>query len=57
MSKQSYRPSIFQGFNFTKDNQDVVGHVVALTVGGVEYKADLAVEDPTKIAKDKYYGK
>lgn len=53
MSKQSYRPSIVQGFNFQKDNQDTVGHITALKIGDVEYKADLEVQDPMSIKDGK----
>jgi hypothetical protein len=51
MSKQSYRPSIEQGFNFQKDNQDLVGHITGLKIGANKFAADLAVQDPTAIDK------
>lgn len=47
--KQSYRLSIIQGFNFQKDNQDLVGHITELKIGSTKYEADLKVQDPTKV--------
>jgi len=49
VEKQSYRPSIIQGFNFHKDNQDLVGHITELKIGSTKYEADLKVQDPTKV--------
>ena len=49
VEKQSYRPSIIQGFNFQKENQDLLGHITELKIGGQAYGADFEVQDPTKV--------
>lgn len=43
--------SVYQGFNFKKDIQDQVGHLVALTIGTEEISADLNIVDPTDVSK------
>ncbi len=47
MAANSYNCSTYQGFNFQKDSQDIVGHIVALKVGTSQLSADLSVTDPT----------
>lgn len=47
MAQNSYSCSVYQGFNFQKDGQDLVGHIVALKVGTSQLSADLSVTDPT----------
>ncbi len=47
MATNSYNCSVYQGFNFQKDAQDQVGHIVALKVGTSQLSADLSVTDPT----------
>ena len=47
MAANSYNCSVYQGFSFQKDGQDLVGHIVALTVGTSPVTADLSVTDPT----------
>lgn len=47
MASNSYNCSTYQGFNFQKDSQDLVGHIVALKVGTSQLSADLSVTDPT----------
>lgn len=47
MAVNSYNCSVYQGFNFQKDAQDIVGHIVALTLGTQAVTADLSVTDPT----------
>lgn len=47
MAENSYNCSVNQGFNFQKDAQDLVGHIVALNVGGNDLTADLTLTDPT----------
>jgi len=47
MAANSYNCSVYQGFNFQKDSQDIVGHIVALTLGTQAVTADLSVTDPT----------
>jgi len=47
MAVNSYSCSVYQGFNFQKDGQDIVGHIVALKVGTSQLSADLSVTDPT----------
>ena len=44
--------NVIQGFNFEKDSQDRIGHLVSLKIGDIQYEADLKVEDPTKIGDD-----
>ncbi|MEN6439488.1 MAG: hypothetical protein ABFD97_13015 [Syntrophobacter sp.] len=47
MATNSYNCSVYQGFNFQKDSQDQVGHIVALKLGTSQLSADLSVTDPT----------
>lgn len=47
MAVTSLNCSVYQGFNFQKDSQDMVGHIVALTIGTSQLTADLSVTDPT----------
>lgn len=47
MAENSYGCSVYQGFNFQKDSQDKIGHIVALSIGGNAITADLTVTDPT----------
>lgn len=47
MAANSYSCSVVQGFNFQKDSQDIVGHIVALKIGTSQLSADLSVTDPT----------
>lgn len=47
MAVNSYSCSVYQGFNFQKDAQDLVGHIVALTIGTSQLAADISVTDPT----------
>lgn len=47
MQSNDYNCDLSQGFNFEKDKQTLVGHLVSLSIGGVEYPADLTVADPT----------
>ena len=44
--------NVIQGFNFEKDSQGRIGHLVSLKIGDTQYKADLKVQDPTKIGDD-----
>jgi hypothetical protein len=47
MAGNSYNCSVYQGFNFQKDSQDLVGHIVSVKVGTSDLSADLSVTDPT----------
>lgn len=47
MAVNSYNCSVYQGLNFQKDGQDLVGHIVALKIGTSQLAADLSVTDPT----------
>ncbi|EFI34729.1 conserved hypothetical protein [Desulfonatronospira thiodismutans ASO3-1] len=42
--------SVYQGFNFQKDQQDRVGHITSLTIGDDEISADLKVTDPEDLS-------
>ncbi|SMF94693.1 hypothetical protein SAMN02949497_2025 [Methylomagnum ishizawai] len=46
MASSNYDCSVTQGFNFKKDEQVLVGHVVALTIGGTTFTADMTLTDP-----------
>jgi hypothetical protein len=46
MAESSYSCSVRQGFNFEKDAQVLVGHIVACKVGTEQFDADLNVSDP-----------
>jgi len=50
MAESNYFCSVEQGFNFQKDEQPVVGHVVACKVGDTQFDADLNVSDPEDAA-------
>ncbi len=47
MAELSFNCSVSQGFNFQKDAQELVGHIVSLKIGDTQLDADLAVSDPT----------
>ncbi len=46
MAESSFSCSVEQGFNFQKDEQILVGHIVACKVGDTQFDADLNVSDP-----------
>ena len=52
MASSQYSCSIRQGFNFEKDAQVLVGHVVSMTIGTQELGTDLKVTDPTNFGTD-----
>src|SRR5262249_40930748 len=43
---------IYQGYNFKKDRQTVVGFLTKLTIGEVEITADTTCKDPTNPTDD-----
>jgi hypothetical protein len=43
---------IYQGYNFKKDKQTVVGFLTSLTVGGTAIAADTTCKDPTNPTSD-----
>jgi len=47
MASLNYNCSVRQGFNFEKDRQVLVGHLVSLNIGGTELAADMTVTVPT----------
>lgn len=49
MASSYYPCSIRQGFNFEKDVQVLVGHLVSIKIGGIELKADLTLTLPTDL--------
>jgi hypothetical protein len=51
MAVSQYSCSVRQGFNFEKDAQILVGHIVYLKIGDSELKADLNVTDPEDVSK------
>ncbi len=51
MAVSSYSCSVGQGFNFQKDEQVLVGHIVYLKIGESELKADLNVTNPEDVSK------
>ena len=46
MAELSYSCSVSQGFNFQKDEQSTVGHLVECKIGDKKLKNDLQVTDP-----------
>jgi hypothetical protein len=46
MASLNYNCSIRQGFNFEKDRQVLVGHLVSLTIGGNTLTQDITLTDP-----------
>lgn len=50
MASSNFHCSIRQGFNFEKDNQDRVGHIESLKIGGDELAADIQVTDPENVS-------
>ncbi len=51
MAELSFSCSVSQGFNFQKDEQEIVGHIVSLKIGDKELKADLHVTDPENFSE------
>jgi hypothetical protein len=51
MAESSYSCSVSQGFNFQKDQQILVGHIVSCKVGNDQFDADLNVADPEDSSK------
>ncbi|TWI66665.1 hypothetical protein LZ24_02704 [Desulfobotulus alkaliphilus] len=54
MAESSFNCSVYQGFNFQKDGQELVGHLVSLTIGDEEMTADMDVTDPTSANMSEY---
>ena len=52
MASSSYSCSIEQGYNFEKDKQVLVGHLVSITIGGVKLEADTTVTSPTDLKNE-----
>jgi len=52
MASSQYSCSIRQGFNFEKDAQVLVGHLVSMTIGTQELGADIKATDPTNFGVD-----
>ncbi|MFI3198639.1 MAG: hypothetical protein QX196_10000 [Methylococcaceae bacterium] len=46
MASLNYNCSVRQGFNFEKDRQVLVGHLVSITIGGQALTADMTLTDP-----------
>lgn len=46
MASLNFNCSIRQGFNFEKDKQVLVGHLVSMTIGDQELAADITLTDP-----------
>jgi hypothetical protein len=54
MAVSSFNCSVYQGFNFQKDGQDIVGHLVSLKIGEEELAADMDVTNPTSANMAEY---
>ena len=52
MASSHYSCSIKQGFNFEKDKQVLVGHLMSMTIGGVKLEADTTVTSPTDLKNE-----
>ena len=46
MASLNYNCSVRQGFNFEKDRQVLVGHLVSMSIGGQALTADMTLTDP-----------
>ena len=46
MASLDFSCSVRQGFNFEKDRQVLVGHLVSITIGGQALTADITLTDP-----------
>jgi len=51
MAGLDFACSVIQGFNFQKDQQVTVGHIVACKVGNDQFGADFKVSNPEDAAK------
>jgi hypothetical protein len=52
-----YQCSVNQGFNFEEDQQDFVGHINNISIGGSDLESDLSVTDPEDVGnKVKVFG-
>ena len=49
MASSQYGCSIRQGFNFERDAQVLVGHLVSITIGGTALAADITLTLPTDL--------
>jgi len=47
MASSQYSCSIRQGYNFEKDQQVLVGHLLTMTIGGITLTADQTLTKPT----------
>lgn len=52
MASSHYSPSLRQAFNFEKDSQVLVGHLVSLNIGTIDLPADFALDNPKDTAGD-----
>ena len=52
MAETSLSCSVSQGFNFQKDEQDIVGHITLCKVGDDQFDADLNIADPEEASKE-----
>ncbi len=52
MASSQYGCSIRQGFNFEKDAQVLVGHLVSMKIGTQDLETDIKVTDPTNFGVD-----
>ena len=50
MAETSISCSVSQGFNFQKDEQEIVGHIIACKIGDEQFDADLNISDPEDAA-------
>lgn len=50
MASSQYSPSLRQAFNFEKDSQVLVGHLVSLNIGTIDLPADLDLDNPKDVA-------
>lgn len=57
MAESSFNCSASQGFNFQKDEQVIIGHLVSCKVGDTALKSDIEVTDPeNNTGKVKVFG-
>lgn len=56
MASSNYDCSITQGYNFEKDSQELVGHLVSISIGGTALTADQTLTVPTDYSTTKVVG-
>lgn len=51
MAESSYMCDVYQGFNFKKDTQTIIGHINKMKISDQELSSDLKVTDPENVGE------